>query len=87
VGPAAIAAVEVKIDEAPGRKPHSRTQTNRRSRGGSSISIGPPRPGEHSIPSCAIDINGNVQPAMDDPIIANKKTYCNGQVIRHIRIG
>ena len=31
---------------------------------------------------------GNVQPAMDDPIIANKKTYreSNGQITRQINI-
>jgi hypothetical protein len=29
-----------------------------------------------------------VQPAMDDPIIANKKTYweSNGQITRHVHI-
>jgi DMSO/TMAO reductase YedYZ molybdopterin-dependent catalytic subunit len=49
----------------------------------------PATPGEHSITSRAVDINGNVQPAMDDPIIANKKTYweSNGQITRHVRIG
>jgi DMSO/TMAO reductase YedYZ molybdopterin-dependent catalytic subunit len=45
-------------------------------------------PGEHSITSRAIDAAGNVQPAMDDPRIANKKTYweSNGQITRQIRI-
>jgi hypothetical protein len=45
--------------------------------------------GEHTITSRAIDTQGNVQPAMDDPIIANKKTYweSNGQITRRIRIG
>jgi hypothetical protein len=45
-------------------------------------------PGEHSITSRAIDAAGNVQPAMDDPIIANKKTYweSNGQITRKVRI-
>jgi hypothetical protein len=48
-----------------------------------------PTPGEHSITSRVIDTTGKVQPAMDDPVIANKKTYweSNGQITRHIRIG
>ena len=31
---------------------------------------------------------GKVQPAMDDPIIANKKTYweSNGQITHHVKI-
>jgi hypothetical protein len=45
-------------------------------------------PGEHAITSRAIDAEGNVQPAPDDPVIANKHTYweSNQQVTRHIRI-
>jgi DMSO/TMAO reductase YedYZ molybdopterin-dependent catalytic subunit len=45
-------------------------------------------PGEHAITSRAIDTAGNVQPAMDDPLIANKHTYweSNGQVTRRVRI-
>jgi len=45
-------------------------------------------PGEHSITSRAIDKAGQVQPALDDPRIANKHTYweSNGQVTRKIRI-
>jgi DMSO/TMAO reductase YedYZ molybdopterin-dependent catalytic subunit len=45
-------------------------------------------PGEHSITSRAIDTAGNVQPAPDDPVIANKHTYweSNGQVTRRVRI-
>ena len=46
-------------------------------------------PGEHTITSRAIDVAGNVQPAMDDPVIAGKRTYweANGQITRRIRIG
>ncbi len=48
-----------------------------------------PTPGEHTIASRAIDMAGNIQPAMDDPRIAKKRTYweSNGQVTRRIRIG
>jgi DMSO/TMAO reductase YedYZ molybdopterin-dependent catalytic subunit len=46
-------------------------------------------PGEHTVTSRAIDSKGSVQPAMDDPSIANKHTYweSNGQVTRRVRIG
>jgi hypothetical protein len=45
-------------------------------------------PGEHTVTSRAIDKDGNVQPAMDDPVIANKHTYweSNGQVTRRVMI-
>ena len=48
-----------------------------------------PTAGEHTITTRAIDTAGNVQPAMDDPRIAKKRTYweSNGQVTRRIRIG
>jgi DMSO/TMAO reductase YedYZ molybdopterin-dependent catalytic subunit len=45
-------------------------------------------PGEHRITSRAVDTAGNVQPAMDDPLIASKHTYweSNGQVTRRVLI-
>ena len=47
-----------------------------------------PASGEHTVTSRAIDISGQIQPAMDDPWIAKKKTYweSNGQVTRRIKI-
>ena len=47
-----------------------------------------PDGGEHTITSRAIDTAGQVQPAMDDPIIAKKHTYweSNGQVTRRIQV-
>lgn len=47
-----------------------------------------PSSGEHSVTSRAIDVSGQIQPAMDDPWIAKKKTYweSNGQVTRRINI-
>ena len=47
-----------------------------------------PVPGEHSVTSRAITASGQVQPAMDDPLIARKHTYweSNGQVTRRIGI-
>ncbi len=47
-----------------------------------------PSSGEHLITSRATDFRGHVQPAMDDPLIANKRTYweSNGQVTRRVRV-
>ncbi|CAN5282706.1 hypothetical protein BH10PSE9_BH10PSE9_01500 [soil metagenome] len=44
--------------------------------------------GEHTITSRAIGANGEIQPAMDDPFIARKRTYweANGQITRRIAI-
>jgi DMSO/TMAO reductase YedYZ molybdopterin-dependent catalytic subunit len=45
-------------------------------------------PGEHDITSRAIDSEGNIQPAPEDPVIANKHTYweSNQQVTRRVVI-
>jgi DMSO/TMAO reductase YedYZ molybdopterin-dependent catalytic subunit len=45
-------------------------------------------PGEHSITSRAIDRQGNIQPALDDPRLTSKRTYweSNGQVTRRMRL-
>lgn len=32
-------------------------------------------PGEHTVTAQAIDTAGNIQPAINDPVIANKRTY------------
>jgi DMSO/TMAO reductase YedYZ molybdopterin-dependent catalytic subunit len=47
-----------------------------------------PKSGEHTVTSRAVDTSGHVQPAMDDPWIAKKKTYweSNGQITRQIKI-
>ena len=47
-----------------------------------------PAKGEHTVTSRAIDKNGQIQPAMDDPWITKKHTYweSNGQITRHIGI-
>jgi DMSO/TMAO reductase YedYZ molybdopterin-dependent catalytic subunit len=49
---------------------------------------GQPTSGEHSVTSRAFDTHGRVQPAPDDPLIANKLTYweSNGQITRRVRI-
>ena len=87
-GPAPIAAVEVKIDNGPwvkatldNNKPAEFTWQFWRLDWA-------PAPGAHTVTSRAIDKAGNIQPAMDHPSIANKKTYweSNGQITRHIVI-
>ena len=47
-----------------------------------------PSAGEHMITSRAIDVDGNVQPAPEDPSIATKVTYweSNGQITRRVLI-
>ncbi|CAH2406877.1 sulfite oxidase [Mesorhizobium ventifaucium] len=47
-----------------------------------------PSPGEHTVTSRAVSTTGQVQPAMDDPLIAKKHTYweSNGQVTRRVRV-
>ena len=49
---------------------------------------GRPPAGEHTIRSRAIDMDGKVQPAPDDPFLASKVTFweSNGQIARRVRI-
>ena len=49
---------------------------------------GTPASGEHAITSRAFDVDGNVQPAPDDPHLAAKRTYweSNGQITRRVLI-
>ena len=46
-------------------------------------------PGEHTITSRVVGIQGSSQPAADDPFLTNKHTYweSNGQITRRISIG
>lgn len=93
-GPAPIAGVEVRVDDGPWvpatlADPEPGTPFAWRFAWRSWSLDWTPRPGEHRITSRAIDASGQVQPAMDDPLIAGKKTYweSNGQVTRLVRIG
>jgi Mo-co oxidoreductase dimerisation domain len=88
-GPAPIAAVEVKVDGGAWMKATLAEADKSPFTWRFWHLDWPATPGEHSITSRAIDTAGNVQPAMDDSIIANKKTYweSNGQVTRQVRIG
>ena len=83
-----IAAVEVRVDEGPWRAatlgegqgdPHTWAFWH---------IDWDATPGRHRIVSRAIDADGNVQPAADDPMLVNKRTYweSNGQLTRSILI-
>jgi DMSO/TMAO reductase YedYZ molybdopterin-dependent catalytic subunit len=86
---APIAKVEVRIDDGPWL-PATIDRSEEAEFAWKLWSVDWPdaSPGEHTITSRAIDTAGNVQPAMDDPVIANKHTYweSNGQVTRRVRI-
>ncbi|HYI92170.1 MAG TPA: molybdopterin-dependent oxidoreductase [Bryobacteraceae bacterium] len=47
-----------------------------------------PASGKHTVRSRAFDVNGNIQPAPDDPFLASKRTYweSNGQITRQVLI-
>lgn len=50
---------------------------------------GTPTPGEHTIASRAVAADGEVQPAPDDPLLADKATFweANGIITRRVRVG
>ncbi len=86
-GPNPIAVVEVKIDSGGWMKANLAKSKSPFEWQAWSLNWSP-RPGDHTITSRATDTAGTVQPAMDDPSIANKKTYweSNGQITRKITI-
>jgi len=86
-GPTPVSAVEVKIDNGPwtmATLDDSKSEFAWRSW----HLDWSPTPGEHTITSRAMDKAGNIQPTMEDPSIATKRTYweSNGQITRHIRV-
>ena len=85
-GPA-VAAVEVKIDNGPWIKAALDASQSEYTWRFWHLDA-PLTAGEHTVTSRAIDTAGNLQPAMGDPVIANKKTYweSNGQITRHVHI-
>jgi DMSO/TMAO reductase YedYZ molybdopterin-dependent catalytic subunit len=91
---APIAAVEVQVDDGPWIEARLERQPfrSRRSRNFAwkfwTLRWGRPAAGEHTIRSRAYDVNGNVQPAPDDPYLASKVTFweSNGQITRRVLI-
>jgi DMSO/TMAO reductase YedYZ molybdopterin-dependent catalytic subunit len=88
-GPVPIATVEVKVDGGAWMKATLAEADQSQFAWRFWHLDWPATPGKHSITSRATDTSGNVQPAMSDPRIANKKTYweSNGQITREIQIG
>ena len=91
---APISRVEVKIDDriwTPATL-YGRQPRDRGSRGYAwrfwTFDWGTPTPGPHSVASRAIDVDGNVQPTPEDPVIAARRTFWenNGQITRRIAI-
>jgi DMSO/TMAO reductase YedYZ molybdopterin-dependent catalytic subunit len=91
---APIAAVEVQIDAGPwmAARLDAPLPSRGRSRGYAwrfwTFAWGTPAPGEHTIRSRAFDVDGNIQPAPDDPFLASKRTYweSNGHITRRVLI-
>jgi DMSO/TMAO reductase YedYZ molybdopterin-dependent catalytic subunit len=94
---APIAEVEVQIDDGPWMTAEldDREDWRRGSRQRGDFAWrfwtfpwGKPAPGEHAIRSRAFDVEGNLQPAPDDPFLASKVTFweSNGQITRRVLI-
>ncbi len=91
---APIAAVEVQIDDGRWREARLEGQPSRKRRSRRfawtfwTLGWNSPGAGEHTIRSRAIDVEGNVQPAPDDPYLASKVTFweSNGQIARRVLI-
>jgi len=84
-----VAKVEVQIDDGPWQAASiDRSEASEFAWKPWFLDWPTPSPGEHAITSRATDAAGRVQPAMDDPVIANKRTYweSNGQVTRRVRV-
>jgi DMSO/TMAO reductase YedYZ molybdopterin-dependent catalytic subunit len=90
-----IASVEVQIDGSPwnpAMMQDAPSTARRRSRDYAwkfwTFDWGSPAAGEHTIRSRAYDLNGNVQPAANDPFLASRVTFweSNGQVARRVLI-
>jgi|SRR5688572_16028187 len=91
---APIAAVEVRIDDGPWMPASlfGPVARNRNLRGLAwrfwTFGWGMPAAGEHTVTSRAFDVQGNVQPAPDDPFLASRRTFWenNGQITRRVLI-
>ena len=93
---APIAEVEVQIDDGPWRTAtldDRRSWKDSRERRGFAwrfwtLEWRRPAAGIHTIRSRAFDVDGNMQPAPDDPFLASRVTFweSNGQTARQVRI-
>jgi DMSO/TMAO reductase YedYZ molybdopterin-dependent catalytic subunit len=92
---APIDRVEVRVDDGPWQEARLRGRGHDGHRHESefawvfwTLPLGRLAPGEHTITSRATDVDGNVQPAPDDPFLAAKRTFweSNGQITRRVVI-
>ncbi len=90
---APIEAVEVRIDDGPWRAATligPKPRHHRRSFAWRfwSYEWGAPAAGTHRVTSRAFDVDGNMQPAPNDPFLAARRTYWenNGQITRRVTI-
>jgi DMSO/TMAO reductase YedYZ molybdopterin-dependent catalytic subunit len=91
---APIAAVEVRINNGPwaAARLDGPPPPTRGSRGYAwrfwTFDWGTPAAGEHRITSRAFDVDGNIQPAPNDPFLASKRTFweSNGHITRRVLI-
>jgi len=86
-GPNPISMVEVKIDNGPWQK--AKLNSTKAPFTWQAWTLDwKPAPGDHAITTRVTDATGTVQPAPDDPLIVNKKTYweSNQQITRHVQI-
>jgi len=90
---APIAAVQVQIDHGPWKTarlygPPWQGNPRRFAWRFWTFDWGTPVPGEHEITSRAFDVDGNIQPAPDNPFLASRRTYweSNGHITRRILI-
>lgn len=97
---APIARVEVSIDGGPWARASRCAQNGNGGQNGHggptkglvwqfwSYDWGTPAPGTHTVASRAIAVDGEVQPAPDDPFLASRRTYWenNGQITRTVMI-
>jgi DMSO/TMAO reductase YedYZ molybdopterin-dependent catalytic subunit len=91
---APVARLEVSIDNGPWQAatlkiPRPSTTASRRIAWSFwTLDWGTPSSGEHTITSRAFGVDGNVQPAPEDPFLAAKRTYweANGQITRRVLI-
>jgi len=90
---APIAAVQVQIDHGPWKTarlygPPWQGKPRRFAWRFWTFDWGTPVPGEHEITSRAFDVDGNIQPAPDNPFLASRRTYweSNGHITRRILI-
>jgi hypothetical protein len=92
--PAPIAPADVQIDDGlwAATRLESHALHRKRSRGYAwrfwTFEWGTPASGEHIIRSRAFDVDRNVQPAPNDPLLASKRTYwaSKGEITRRVGI-